>query len=270
MKPLAIVPTFLRQTTDLQVTEKCLQSLRETARNKCDVLVVDDCSPELDLVVGLKHACERFDADMDRHRVNSGFSASVNVGLRRCLEEGRDAVLVNNDIEFGMTPDWLKLMVGQRQPHSIKLASIVGALLVYPNNSLIQHAGIGFSLLTRSFFHRYHYGPGDLPAAQHATVCPVTGALQFIRLECLEGIGVYDEGYRMGYEDVDYNIRAWLSGRACVYQPGVRAIHYESFTRGRKTPRIEKWEDESWKHFCATHGDVNFLEFVPNYLSVAA
>ncbi len=264
-KPLAIVPTFLRKVIDIQMTETCLRTLRETAGDACDVMVVDDGSPERDLVNGAAKLCETYDAELIDKQRNEGFSKTVNVGLRRALTEGRDAVLVNNDIEFGLTKNWLGLMERQVGDDEQALASVVGALLIYPNG-LIQHAGVHFSLLSREFDHRYRFGPGNLPEAQIATVCPVTGALMFIRHECLEEVGVFDESFRMGWEDVDYNVRAWKSGRQCIYQPGIRAIHHESATRGqgRADEKITKWTQESWLRFCAKWGDQSFAEFVPS------
>lgn len=263
-KPLAIIPTFLRKVQDIQVTEQCLKSLRQTAGDRCEVLVVDDGSPERDLVEGLAKLCEAYACELVDKGRNEGFAKTVNVGLRRALLEERDAVLVNNDIEFGLTRDWLGYMERQANDDGEGLAAVVGALLIYPNG-LIQHAGIHFSLLTREFDHRYRYGPGNLPEAQIATVCPVTGALQFVRHECLVEVGLYDETFRLGWEDVDYNVRVWLSGRQCIFQPGIRAIHHESFTRGqgRADEKITKWTNESWLRFCSKWGDQSFAEFVP-------
>jgi GT2 family glycosyltransferase len=267
-RPLAIIPTYVRSTHDIAMFKAALHSLRETVGHTCDVLVVDDGSPDDDLVSALGHVCRDYNAELRAKLKNTGFATTVNYGLKRCLKEGRDAILVNADIEFGLTKDWLSLM--ERQPSSDGKgnASVVGALLLYPNG-LIQHAGVYFSFLTRDFNHRFNYGPGDLPEAQHATVCPVTGALQFIRHECLEGVGLYDEHFKLGWEDVDYCIRVWQSGRECVYQPGVRAIHHESFFRGRQDPKIQRWTYESWMYFKQKHADTSFAEFVPNLLSVA-
>lgn len=263
-KALAIIPTYVREGRDLELVTATIRSLRETAGDGCDVMVVDDGSPARDLVNGIGAVCEEHNAQLVEKKSNEGFSATVNVGLRKALNEGRDAVLVNADIEFGLTKDWLGLMERQVRDDDKGLASIVGALLLYPNG-LVQHAGIHFSLLTREFDHRYRFGPGNLPEAQAAMVCPVTGALMFIRHECLEGVGLFDDGFRLGWEDVDYNVRTWLSGRQIVYQPGVRAIHHESVFRGghRKDPKIEKWTNESWLRFCGKWGDQSFAEFVP-------
>jgi GT2 family glycosyltransferase len=564
VKPLAIIPTYVRATHDVEVFETTLRTLRETAGDACDVMVVDDRSPDDDLRNALARACHRYDAlPLVRKKENEGFARTVNVGLKMCLREGRDAVLVNADIEFGLTKDWLGLMQRQRCHDALDApASVVGGLLVYPNG-LIQHGGIYFcspgdepvltaghgyvsmseldplehglvgyarqenrifrcateagrrspgtgrrvggygfqkgatlytgdlinvqagacctrvtpnhrltihwtdealssyavyvmrsggnwrvghtkmahggtpgrrgwalgprlrldqqrgdeawvvslhpskqsalesetylawfwgvptlqfqsggkgleqsrldhvwggldsvtgatallraygrdpalplltgrhldgrrrapvgpsrryeiaaanlmarymkvptdpgsgqkpealpielrreqwsglvysldvephhhyvsggvvvhnSMLTRDFGHRFQFGPGNLPEAQHATTCPVTGALQFIRHECLATVGLYDESFHLGWEDVDYCARVWLSGRQCIYQPGVRAVHRESYFRGRQTEKLAKWTADSWLRFCGKYQDVSFAEFVPNML----
>lgn len=263
MKALAIVPTYLRTLIDLQVLDTALRSLRATAGDACDVLVVDDGSPEH--VAQLRVLADRHHADVVAKSQNDGFATTVNVGLRRALAEERDAILVNADLEFGLTQDWLGLMLRQQRSDDKGPASVVGALLLYPNG-LIQHGGIYFSLLSREFGHRFNYGPGDLPEAQIATTCPVTGALQFIRHECLEKVGIYDETFKLGWEDVDYCIRVWLSGGECVYQPGIRAFHHESFFRGRPDEKIQRWTEDSWMRFCGKYSDTSFAEFVPDLM----
>jgi GT2 family glycosyltransferase len=267
-KPLSIIPTYVRKSTDVLMLEKTLVSLRKTAGDATDVLVVDDGSPEPDLVAAIAALCERFDADLVDKSVNEGFARTVNVGLHRCLAEGRDAVLVNSDIEFGLTDNWVGLMQAQLGDDD-KPASVVGALLLYPNG-LIQHAGIYFSFLSREFGHRYQFGPGNLPEAQQAAVCPVTGALQFIRYEALENVGLYDESFKLGWEDVDYCARVWMTGRQNVYQPGIRAVHHESFFRGqgRADKRIEEWTEFSWRRFVGKYATVSFAEFCPDLMPV--
>lgn len=260
-KPLAVIPNYVTQAADTVMLETCLSTLRDTVGGACDVIVVDDGSPENDLVRTCRGITEAFDGRFVAKPHNEGFSRTVNVGLRKAVSEERDAILINADIEF-TTKTWLSLMLSQRTSDGEKPASIVGALLLYPNG-LIQHAGVYFSLLYRHFDHIHRYGPGNLPEAQNARVCPVTGALQFIRYECLVDLGVYDETFKMGWEDVDYCVRAWQSGREVIYQPGVRAIHHESFFRGRRSQKVEKWTHESWLRFCAKWGTLSFAEFVP-------
>lgn len=192
-RPLGIIPTYVRTVADCEMLSKTLTTIRDTVGNTIDILVVDDGSPERDLVTYCEGLAGAVSASFVAKPENTGFASTVNVGLRRALVEGRDAVLINSDVEF-FTSNWLSLMLRQRTSDDKGLASVVGALLTYPNG-LIQHAGVLFSLLTRDFSHIYNYGPENLPEAQHARVCPVTGALQFIRHECLENVGLYDEAF---------------------------------------------------------------------------
>lgn len=198
---LVVVPVYLTQPSDLEVTLKMLESLRAT-EPEVECLLVDDASPAAELLAELEAATSRLEFELHRKSENEGFSRAVNVGLRRALNAGQNAVLVNADIEF-IDKNWLKVMEARTSEDGTRLASIVGGLLIYPTG-LIQHAGIFFSLLHRCFDHWYKYAPADLPEALRPRRCPVTGALQFIRHECLSDVGLYDEEFRMGWEDVDY------------------------------------------------------------------
>lgn len=260
MQPLIVVPTYLSQPSDREVLEKMLLSLRATAP-EVEVLLVDDCSPAGVLVDELEKDKSRLNFDLVRKDVNEGFSKAVNVGLERARTNGQDAILVNADIEF-LHEEWVERMQQQVDTKG-NPASIVGGLLLYPVG-LIQHGGIFFSLLHRVFGHRFQFGPADLPEAKWACRCPVTGALQFIRHECLDDVGIYDDRFTMGAEDVDYCVRAFLSGRECIYQPGIQAVHYESLFRGRGNEKVIKWEAESWHYFMAKHRNVSLAEFVPS------
>lgn len=260
-EPLIVVPTYVRTPGDLELTLDLLQSIRKT-EPAVEVLLVDDASPAVELVDEIEAATSRLEMKLSRQTKNEGFARTVNVGLRRALEEGRDAILVNADMEF-IDQGWIARMQAQRTEDGSEPAAIVGGLLLYPSG-LIQHAGIFFSMLHRTFGHIYQYGPGDLPEAQHARRCPVTGALQFIRHECLVEVGLYDEDFRMGFEDVDYCIRAFQSGRECVYQPRVRAFHYESMFRGRPSKKLAEWQSQSWWTFMKKYRSTNFGEWVPS------
>jgi GT2 family glycosyltransferase len=239
--PLCVIPSFLRTPADLELLVRCLVSLWTTAPD-AGVLVVDDGSPERSLVAQAAVAIDELGYELVAKDENEGFSRTVNVGLRHALETGRDAVLVNADIEFHEA-GWLDRMVARTDTQG-RPAAVVGARLLYPNGC-IQHAGVFFAPRSRAFWHRCQYAPANLPEALSPVLCPVTGALQLIRHETLAAIGVYDDGFRMGYEDVDYCLRVFDSGRECIYEPTVCAIHHESVFRSRKTAKLIAWHDES-------------------------
>lgn len=260
-RPLGVIPAFLRTDGDAKVLVECLESIQQTAAKEIEVIVVDDGSPNRELVERMDELQLPLRFELWRKPENTGFSRTVNVGLRRALEEGRDAVLINADIEFASS-GWVKRMVEQPGMVTEGPASVVGALLLFPNG-LIQHGGVYFSLLTRTFDHLYKYGPWNLPEALEPDVRPVTGALQFIRHECLETVGLYDERFRMGWEDVDYCLRVFLSGRECVYQPAVRAFHHEMMFRGRADERLQKWQAESFVALMQKYAGQSFAGLVP-------
>lgn len=263
MRPLVVIPTYLRERSDYALLEACLGSLwLTTGPGEVDVLIVDDGSPNRDLVEEMERWSVFGTFEVIAKEENEGFSRTVNVGLRRALQEGRDAILCNADIEF--VGPWLAPLLATERLDGAALAEVAGARLLFPNGT-IQHAGIYFSLLTRSFDHRMKFGPSDLPEALEPFSCPVTGALHLIRHAALERIGVYDEQFRMGYEDVDYCLRVFLEEGQCIYNPEVCAIHHESVFRGRKSEKLNRWHMQSFLLLCEKYATVNFAALVPGW-----
>lgn len=264
MKPLVVIPNYVTKDGDVEVVGTTLASIRRTVSDSVDVMLVDDCSPRPELVEAIRQEYGRYDFELIRKEENTGFSRTVNIGLKRARDEGREAVLLNADMELS-TPGWVnrcrKTTGSKGQP-----AALVGALLLYPNG-LIQHAGIYFSLLTRTFDHLYRYSPGNLPDALKKKVCPVTGAFQFIRPAVLEDVGLYDEAFFMGWEDVDYCIRVFNAGMECVYNPNIRAYHYESMFRGgeRADSKVKEWQARSFVLLCNKYATQSFAGLVPNW-----
>jgi len=259
-RPLVVVPTYVREPDDVDTTVAAVKSVRDTDHGNVDILLVDDGSPEADLVDRLAENVSEFRAEIFRKDENTGFSRTVNVGLRRALQEGRDAILMNADVEI-MTPGWLGRFQNTEDGKG-RPAAVVGALLLYPNG-LIQHGGVYFSLLTRSFDHMWKYSPMDLPDAHVRRNCPVTAAFQFIRHETLTVIGPYDEEFYMAWEDVDFCLRVFQSGLQCVYNPDVRAWHHEMLFRGRPSPKIQEWQAKSWMRLAEKWKHTSFNDLVP-------
>ena len=259
--PLAVVPAYLRTPEDLDVLLRCLASLAQTAP-EAPVLVVDDCSPAEDLVDLLDVAAGELGATLVARPANGGFAATVNVGLRRALEDDRDAVLVSPDVEFHAA-HWLAAMLARTGTDGGP-AAVVGARLLYPNG-LLEHAGIYFSLLRRGFAHRFDLGPGELPEALVPWRCPVSGALQLIRHACLADVGLYDEAFHMGWEDVDYCLRVFAAGRECIYEPAACATNAASLFRSRTVRGQEDWERRSLEVLLRKHAGADLSAFVPAY-----
>lgn len=251
---VAVVPTFIRSKRELDVTEKAINTLRETSN--AFVCVVDDGSPFQDA----HKALEALGVDkLILKEENEGFSHTVNHGLKFALENKTDAVLVNADIEF-INDEWLPAMEANE-------AAVVGALLTYQNN-LIQHAGVYFSVIYRAFDHILRFAPVELSEAHKPRICPVTGALQLIKYETLKSIGLYDETFRLGWEDVAYCHDVFMAGEKCAYEPQARAIHHESLFRGKNpSKQISEWQKQSWDRLHERFAGHDFSEYVPTLLN---
>lgn len=255
-----VIPNYATVDTDLKVIEVMLTSLRRF-EPEVRTIVVDDGSPADEIRRLLRELTSRFQAELIVKEENEGFSKTVNTGMRMAMADGMDVILANADLQF--RAPFVSEMASQQRLDGGGPAEVVGALLVYPQHGLIQHAGQYLSLLTRTFNHVYQYAPEDLPEAQVAAVRPVTHALALIRHEALTGVGMFDEDFRLGHEDVDFNVRVLRAGGQCVYQPAVRAWHFESLFRGRESEKLARWHAESWARFHSKWGRENLASWVP-------
>jgi GT2 family glycosyltransferase len=255
---LAVIPTYLRVPLDLELLVRCLVSLTQTAPGVTP-LVIDDGSPARELAAQLEPLTNEVGARLVLKPENTGFAKTAKLGLETARDEGVDALLVNQDIQF-IRPGWFEAMDACLGPDG-RPASVVGAKLLFPN-LLLQHAGVYYSRLYRLFDHRWRMGPADLPEADVPAAVPVTGALQLIRHDCLVELGLYDDAFDMGWEDVDYCLRVFAAGRSCMYEPKAVAVHHESVIRGNvDDPRHARWFEASKARLTAKYTDADFAPF---------
>lgn len=247
----------MRREEELDVTVRTLETLRQHEPT-LETIVVDDRSPAQELLVDLQEACDRFEMTLRVKDANGGFAKTVNIGLREAQDRGLDAVLVNADMEFTMpfVETFEQTVDSQSRP-----AAVVGALLIYPSG-LIQHGGIFLGLYNRGFDHKFKYGPASLPEAHRPAICPVTGALFFIRHSTFEAIGLFDEDFGLAFEDVDYCLRVFEGGLECVYNPDVRALHHESMFRGDADDTIDEYHQRSIDLLYEKHGQTPLGRYV--------
>ncbi len=237
-----IVPTF----GPPDITFEAVRKLRRTTdASRTRIVVVDDGSPP-------EHQQRLRSLDgvqLVLSPENAGYSASVNRGLEQAGPED-DVVVLNNDVMAHR--HWLPQL--QHAAYDSHDTGVVGPRLLYPDGR-IQSAGSYRNLEAPEWFdHRYRFRPADFgPAQVPAGAIAVTGACMYLRRDLIEALGGFDESYPMGYEDVDYCLRAWEAGRPVRYEPSATLTHLESPTRGTEVGDRERrsqsrfWERwESW------------------------
>ncbi|MDX6671646.1 MAG: hypothetical protein QOI91_2009 [Solirubrobacteraceae bacterium] len=239
-KPVTVViPTY----GDPAEAAAAVTAVRDTTDPKnVRVIVVDDGSaPEHQAAL---RAIEG--AEVVLGESNAGFAANANRGLR--MAEG-DVVLLNSDVVAH--EGWLACL--QYAAYADDHNGIIGPKLLYPDGRIQSGGSYRPEGAPEWFDHRFRFKPADHPAA--CAVFPavaVTGACMYVRDEVIERIGLLDEEYGMGFEDVDWCMRAWDAGYRVLYYPFAELTHAESVTRGTE---VGERETASQKHFWRRWGD---------------
>jgi N-acetylglucosaminyl-diphospho-decaprenol L-rhamnosyltransferase len=197
---------------------------------------------------------------------NGGFAFGVNQGirwLRECLGADRwDVLLLNPDTQ--VHPGALRHALDAMQAHPE--AGIVGCPIRLgegqvdssahrwptPASELLSQARLG--LLDRLL-------PDHVvsPAPKDGTyLCDwVSGAFFLIRAETLEAIGLFDEGYFLYFEEVEYCRRARAAGWRCLMADGPGITHWEGASTGiadPHKPRPAYWFDSRRRFHVMHHG----------------
>jgi GT2 family glycosyltransferase len=229
-RPVTVVIPSYR---DAKLVAQLVAKIRDTTgSNRVGIIVADDAS-------GPEHlaALRKIDGiELVQGARNAGFAANVNRGLR-AVHPRHDVVLLNSDVI--PLRDWLACL--QYAAHASPDIGIVGPKLLYPDNRIQYGGTIRNTRASEWFDHRFrfkaaHFGPANVPGPTLAA----TGACMYIRREVLDRVGLFDEAYGMGYEDVDYCLRAWESGYSVVYAPSAQLHHHESVTRGTTVGEHER------------------------------
>ena len=239
-----LVPSF----SDAEHVTALVAGIRRTTpAGRVSVIVTDDATgPEH---VAALRAIPGITVLAAEH--NGGFAANVNRGLR-AADPAHDVVLLNSDI----TPlnGWLAAL--QYALEQRPQAGIAGAKLLYPDGRIQYGGTIRNAAAPEWFDHRHRGKPADWgPADVAGPTLEATGACMYIRREVLDTVGLFDEAYGMGYEDVDYCLRAWQAGYEVLYTPSAQLHHHESLVRGtalgERELRSQRVFWERWSEFFA-------------------
>jgi GT2 family glycosyltransferase len=221
-RPVTVVIPSYR---DAELVAALVAKIRQTTpAGKVHIIVADDASGPEHLAA--LRAIE--DIEVIAGEPNGGFSINVNRGLHAADPE-HDVVLLNSDVV--PLRDWLACL--QCAATTEPAPGIVGAKLLYPNQRIQYGGTIRNAQAPEWYDHRFRGKPsGWGPANVAGPTLAATAAAMYVRHEVLDAIGSFDEAYPMGYEDVDYCLRAWQAGFEVRYEPSAQLHHLESATRG--------------------------------------
>ncbi len=207
----------------------CLHSLIPAAKGvPAEVIVADNASADGTVDVVRKRFPE---VKLICNESNLGFAAATNQAM--AAAGGQFLLLLNPDtvLPEGALGDVLE--AADAHPE----AGIVAPKLLNPDGTL-QHSCRRFPTPAAALFRHTVLGrlfPNNRWAAEYVMtdwlhdevreVDWVSGACMLVRRELCEEIGLLDEGFFWGCEDVDYCLRAHRAGWKVVYTPRPAIVH---------------------------------------------
>jgi GT2 family glycosyltransferase len=221
----------------------CLASLRANPPHAGDMVVhvVDNASTD-----GTPEMVRDEFPEVVLHELdwNSGFCVANNLVLR---ESRADFVLVLNpdtEVYDGALDHMLRVM--RERPDigmsSCRLAKRDGTLdhaakrsFPTPLGALAHFVGVGRSEHAPSWLAQYR--APELGEYDAGEVDAVNGAFMLVRREALEDVGLFDEGYWIYMEDLDWCFRFHQRGWKVWYDGAVTVMHVKGGTTVKKRHR---------------------------------
>lgn len=196
-------------------TADCLDSLESISYDNYRVVVVDNGSKDgsADRIASEYEWCT-----VIRNDENIGFAPGNNVGISHALETDTDYVLLLND-DTVVTEDFLEPLVDTMERYDRVAA--VGGMNLLPDSGEIHNAGYRFHpwLAAKGNLHREPVSDEPYP------VDFVQSCLVLLNPAFLEEIGLLNESYFLGMEDVDLAWKARAKGWKVLVNPDSRIYH---------------------------------------------
>jgi GT2 family glycosyltransferase len=202
----------------------CIESIRtNTNYSNYELLIVDNSSIESE-TKDLLAQYESEGISILKYPGVFNYSAICNFAATKAT--GEYLCFLNNDTE-AVSKNWLSSMV---EHASIGSSGLVGAVLSYPNGS-IQHTGIALGY-TGIAGHPYRgKSKDDCVPESCFQVSAVTFACALISASKFQEVGMLDENFPSGFNDVDISIRNSNHNYNNIVCVKAQLIHREAQTR---------------------------------------
>jgi len=199
----------------------CLDSVLADLPRSSRLIVVDDASPEPELIRALDRLVEQKRIRLIRNKRNLGFTGSANAGMLDAA--GNDVILLNSDTL--VAPGWLKdlraIVYSAADIGTATPLSNDATILSYPN------CGGGNKLLDLQATRDLASLARQVNAGVAIEIPVAVGFCMYIRRACLDAVGllradVFAQGYG---EENDFCLRARHLGWRHAAAPGVFVAH---------------------------------------------
>ncbi len=230
--PRAITAVVLDHQTPTEAF-LAVRSVESSIHARADLLVVENGADET-VVSELRRILPR--AETIVPGANLGFSGGCNVGIRRALERGADAVLLLNSDAVLHPVALAELSRALWNDERIGIAAAVSVSREEPQ--IIASAGMRYDPRTGRMRHiaagRRFASLGTDPVRR---VDGASGCALLVKRDVFERIGLLDEAYFFSFEDLEFCLRARAGGFDTVSVSSAVVYHQGARTIGTRSPR---------------------------------
>jgi len=244
--PHPLVSIIIPNKDHIDVLDPCVNSiLNDATYDNYEILIIENNSTDEVTFEYYEHITStdsRVRVVQWDHEFN--YSKIINFGAAKAL--GNYLLFLNNDTKV-ISASFIEEMMGFLQRPDV---GVVGAKLFY-KDGLVQHAGMMVDPFG-AVAHVNQNRPMNDGGYQNLCTTPgnytsVTGACQMVRADVFNEIEGYDDSFAVGFNDVDFCMRAWEAGYRVVFAPDAQLYHYEFTSRGREladTEKLIRWKRE--------------------------
>ena len=222
-------------------------SVRSALSVADEVIVVDNASS--DSSMQLLDSISDSRLIVLKNSTNLGFAAACNRGAR--VSKGTELLFLNPDcvIDAGSVESMCRVLRSHAQ------IGMVGGLLLNPDGteqgggrraiptpwrSLVRALGLHrLSKIWPNLFFDFHLHKQPLPEGP-IEVEAISGACMLVKREAVEDVGLWDEGYFLHCEDLDWCMRFRQKGWKILFVPDAPIVH-EKGVSSRSIPFFVEW-----------------------------
>lgn len=219
----------------LKILPGTLDSLLKNNYPNLEVILVDNSSTDKSVEIILKKFGSNTKFKLIQNHINM-YSQGLNLGVKNSA--GKYVAFFNNDVvvENGFFQKFVTFL--EKNP---KIALAQGKLISYFDHSVIDSTGETMD----EYGNPITIGAGSDAKKdfnEQMEVLSVSGSCSIARRELFDKIGLFDNEYGIGYEDMDLGLRTWLAGFKVAYYPEAKAYHMRGATDNSKPIRPQiRW-----------------------------
>ena len=223
----------------IALTRACVDSLFATMPDNCawELLFYDDQSTDATAEYLSSLQAHQPRVQVLRESERGWFARNNNRLAARA--RGRWLLFLNNDTIC--LPGWFAPLyaMATKADAGQSNAAVIGGLQVFPDRQRINHAGVVIDHRGLPS-HLYEGLSAELPAAQSTReMQAVTAACWLANARRFHELNGFFEGFRNGYEDIDYCLRVRQANAQVWYCGASRIIHYGGCTSARFDHELE-------------------------------